>query len=184
MFHATATLALRLLNRPALRIWGKARWERDWHAIDVFATHRRNADSHWPAPFWRGTCITWTANAVGVGWDFAEQLVWEQCEWPASREHPLAVTDGRLRGRNTPPTASEVTAHECGHTGQARRLGPLYWAVGGTFTLFREGKGWVHAFENQASRDGLFGGIVTGSVCERLAAGIGDRRPPWAREEG
>jgi hypothetical protein len=38
------------------------------------------------------------------------------------------------------------------------------------FTLFREGDGWLHAFENDASEQGLFGGIVPGTVHPRLSA--------------
>ena len=63
---------------------------------------------------------------------------------------------------------SEVVAHECGHTGQVRRLGAIYWPVGGALTLFREGPHWYNGFENQASEEGQFGGLVNGSVCPEL----------------
>ena len=66
------------------------------------------------------------------------------------------------------PSASEILAHECGHTAQARRLGALYLPLGAAFTLFREGPAWYNHFENQASAEGLFGGIVGGSVCAEL----------------
>src|SRR5437667_368720 len=70
------------------------------------------------------------------------------------------------------PSSSEVLAHEVGHTAQARRLGFLYWPVGAAFTLWREGPGWRHWFENQASENGQFGGIVNGSVCPELMAKV------------
>jgi hypothetical protein len=64
--------------------------------------------------------------------------------------------------------AGEVLAHECGHTAQVRRLGIAYWPVVGAVTLFREGPHWWNHFENQASEQGQFGGIVNGSVCSKL----------------
>ena len=177
MTHNIATYLLRRFGAaPALQVYGRGARERDWHVIDIVATHRRNADSQWPPPFFPGVCITWTANVIAVGWDFAERLICEQVEWPRSREHPLMIPGGRLRDRERrldaggPPycDATEIIAHEIGHTAQARRMGLLYWPVGAAFTLFREGDGWTHWFENGASAQGVFGGIVPGSVCSRL----------------
>jgi hypothetical protein len=166
----------RLGSAPCFRIYGKARPDPDWRTIDVFATHRRDADSRWPGPFWRGTCITWTSQVIAIGWDFAEQVLREQLAEPASRDHPVAVVGGRIRDATCRTTAggpchvraSEILAHECGHTQQAQRLGILYLPVVGAFTLFREGPHWWNHFENQASADGLFGGFVSGSICEEL----------------
>ncbi len=160
---------------PCFRIWGRARHEPDWHIIDIFATRRRNLDG-WVGPFWRGTCITWSSEVIVIGWDFAERILQEQAAEPASREHPLEVAGGRLHdwkrrtqaGASSQASASEVLAHECGHTGQVRRLGMVYWPVGAGLTLFREGPRWWNWFENQASDDGQFGGIVNGSVCAAL----------------
>jgi hypothetical protein len=151
---------------PCFRIHGKARPERDWRTIDVFATHRRDADSRWPRPFWPGTCIAWTSGVIAVGWDFARAVLREQTAEPASRESPVEVPGGRLRGRAR--RASEVLAHECGHTWQALRLGVAYWPAVGTLTLFREGPHFWNHFENQASELGQFGGVVNGSVCPEL----------------
>lgn len=164
----------RVGGTPCFRIHGKARVEADWRFIDVFATHRRNLESRWP--LWRGTCITWTDRVVVVGWDFAEQVLREQRERPASRALPVAVVGGRLgdgtrraaAGGPSFAAASEVLAHECGHTYQARRLGPAYLPVVGSVTLFQEGRHWWNHFENRASEDGLFGGIVNGSVADLL----------------
>ena len=86
--------------------------------------------------------------------------------------NPVEVAGGRVRdldrrtaaGAEPWATASEILAHEIGHTGQALRLGPVYLPVVGAFTLFREGPHWWNHFENQASEDGQFGGIVNGSV--------------------
>jgi hypothetical protein len=164
---------------PAFRVHGKAKAEADWRVIDVVATHRRNMDSRWP--LWRATCITWTDEVIAVGWDFAEAVLREQASVPASREHPVEVSGGRLRdhqrriaaGGTSFPGASEVLAHECGHTRQVRRLGLVYWPVVGAVTLFREGPHWWNHFENQASETGLFGGIVNGSVCARLMESLG-----------
>jgi hypothetical protein len=161
---------------PCFRIYGKARREPDWRQIDVFATHRRNYDSRWPSPLFRGTCITWTASVISVGWDFAEEVLREQVDEPASRERPVEVTGGRLRelsrrdaaGAEPWPLASEILAHECGHTRQARLLGFAYLPAGAAFTLFREGPHWYNAFENQASEQGLFGGIINGTVHPEL----------------
>ena len=113
---------------------------------------------------------------IAVGWDFAACVLREQTRDPASRERPVVVAAGRLRdwrrrlaaGASSHPSASEVLAHECGHTGQARRMGFVYWPVGGAVTLFREGPHWWNHFENQASATGQFGGIVSGSVNEAL----------------
>jgi hypothetical protein len=171
MLHEAVSAAFRWFGRrPAFRIYGRATYEPEWHLIDVFASHRRDLTSHWP--HLGGTCVTWTANAVAVGWDFTEFVIREQTREPASRQRPVVVSGGRLRyarpGDLGPPTASEVLAHECGHTGQARRMGVWYWPLGAAFTLFREGGRWWNRFENEASATGQFGGIVNGSVDERL----------------
>jgi hypothetical protein len=163
---------------PCFRVYGKARREPAWRIIDVFATHRRDADSRWPRPFWPGTCITWTPAVIVVGWDFAGGVLREQVETPASREHPVEVAGGRIgdpsrraaAGAPSHPRASEVLAHEIGHTGQALRLRAAYLPVVGAMTLFREGPHWWNHFENQASADGQFGGVVNGSVCAELMA--------------
>lgn len=142
--------------------------------VHVFATPRRNIDSRWP--LWAGACITWTDEVIVVGCDFAKHVYREQSERPASRDHPIEVAAGRLSdasrriaaGASTIASASEVLAHECGHTWQARRLGAFYLPVVGSVTLFREGRhAWNH-FENQASEIGQFGGIVNGSVSSRV----------------
>jgi hypothetical protein len=187
MFQSLATGWLRWIGgRPAFRVYGKARRERDWRVLDVFASRRRNLDSRWPAFLWRGTSIAWTSSVIAVGWDLAEELVREQAAAPASRAQPLEVAGGRLRdlprrreaGGPVFAGAGEVLAHEIGHTWQARRLSLAYWPVGAAVTLFREGPHWWNHFENQASEQGLFGGLVPGSVCPRLAA---LRRPEVSR---
>src|SRR5262249_51806075 len=62
MFQRIATAWLRWLGgAPAFQVYGKARRERDWRVVDVFATHRRDLDSRWPAYLWRGTSIAWTS---------------------------------------------------------------------------------------------------------------------------
>jgi hypothetical protein len=178
-FNPLATALVRLSSRRAFRVYGKAKRERDWRVIDVFATRIRNYDSRWPM-FFRGTCIAWTASAIAVGWDFAEEVLREQMDSPASREHPVEVIGGRLNdwprrqaaGGSVWPSASEVLAHECGHTLQARRLSWLYLPTGALFTLWREGPRWYNAFENQASEQGQFGGIVNGSVCAELMSKV------------
>lgn len=162
----------RIGGEPCFRIWGKARTESDWRVIDVFATHRRNRDARWP--LWRGTCITWTPEVVVVGWDFAQGVLREQAEVPASRDLPVEIAGGRLRDETSRllagcpgfPTATEVLAHECGHTWQARRMrtGLVYLPVVGSVTLFGEGRHWWNHFENQASALGQFGGLVNSSV--------------------
>jgi hypothetical protein len=170
MVHDLASAWLRFLGgKPCFRIYGKAKSESAWRVIDVFATHRRDMLSRWP--LWRGTCITWTSSVIAVGWDFAEALLFEQSREPASRDHPVEVLGGRLRSRRAAGehiTAGEIMAHECGHTAQARRLGALYWPIGGALTAFREGPHWWNRFENQASETGQFGGLVNGSVCDDL----------------
>jgi hypothetical protein len=177
MFNSVASAVFRRFGGvPCFRVYGKARREPDWREIDVFATHRRNADSRWPPFLFRGTCITWTAAVISVGWDFAEEVLREQVSEPASRERFVAVASGRLgdpirrhsAGANPFASASEVLAHECGHTGQARRYGWAYLPAGAAFTLFREGPRWYNGFENQASEQGQFGGIINGSVHPEL----------------
>jgi hypothetical protein len=161
-------------GRPAFRIYGKGQAESTWHEIDVFANQRRNATSRWP--FFGATCITWSGTVIAVGWDFAESVLREQMVEPASREHPVEVGGGRLHSdrfgtqSSSAPLAwrlisdSEILAHECGHTAQARRFGPIYLIIGAIFTWWREGRHWWNWFENQASAVGQFGGIVSESV--------------------
>lgn len=157
---------------PCFRIYGKARPESEWRTIDIYATSRRNLGSGWP--LWDGTCVTWSAQIISVGWDFAEGVLREQSQNPASRAQPVEVTGGRIRDPARSKTqradtpASEVLAHECGHTWQALRLHSLYLPFVGMVTLFREGPHPWNYFENQASRLGQFGGIVNGSVCPEL----------------
>ena len=179
MLHdAVSAVFRRLSGPPCFRVYGRAGHEPDWHVIDIYATHRRDLTSRWP--LWSGTCITWTSGVIAVGWDFAECVLREQMRDPASRERPVVVASGRLRdwrrrleaGAPSQPSASEVLAHECGHTGQARRLGGVYWPLGGALTLFREGRHWWNHFENQASATGQFGGIVSGSVSEPLMRSV------------
>jgi hypothetical protein len=175
MLHdAVSAVVRRLSGPPTFRVYGRARSEADWHAIDVYATHRRDCTSRWP--LWRSTCITWSSRVIAVGWDFAALVLMEQMAEPASRDRPVVVAGGRLRdwrrrlaaGASSQPSASEVMAHECGHTAQARRMGFFYWPVGGAVTLLREGPRWWNHFENQASATGQFGGIVRGSVAAAL----------------
>jgi hypothetical protein len=183
MFNPLASSFFRLLGRPAFRIHGKGRREKHWRIIEIHATHRRNMDSRWPPFLFRGTCVTWTASIIAVGWDFAEEVLREQVSEPATRDRPVEVAGGRLHdlarrlsdGAGPWGSASEVLAHECGHTAQARRLGWLYLPAGACFTLFREGTHWFNHFENQASEEGQFGGIVSGSVCPELMARLGRR---------
>jgi hypothetical protein len=177
MFNSVANYLFRRFGGvPCFRVYGKSRRERDWRVVDVFATHRRNLDSRWPAPLFRGTCITWTSAVISVGWDFALEVMREQVGEPASRDRPVAVIGGRVgdhfrrhaAGGDPFVSASEVLAHECGHTWQARRLSWAYLPAGAAFTLFREGPHWYNRFENQASEEGLFGGILNGSVHPEL----------------
>jgi hypothetical protein len=183
---------------PCFCIYGKARPEPLWRIIEVYATSRRNLGSGWP--LWDGTCVTWSAEIIAVGWDFAESVLREQSQFPASRQNPVEVTQGRIRGRalrktsersavarhsvaavdetipasatEWRPTASQVLAHECGHTWQALRLHSLYLPFVGAVTLFREGPHPWNYFENQASELGQFGGIVNGSVCKELMKAV------------
>jgi hypothetical protein len=183
MFNSVLSAWLRFLGgTPCFRIWGRGRRETSWRAIDVFATARRDPDSRWPWPLWQGTLITWTDAVIALGWDHAEEVLREQLAEPASRDRPVTVPGGRvdpaLRPAEVPRrpvTASEVLAHECGHTWQARCLGWLYLPTGAAFTFWREGRGWPHSFENQASEEGEFGGLVNGSVCPALMERL--RRP-------
>ena len=102
MFNSIASFLFRRLGGvPCFRIYGKVRRERDWRVVDVFATARRNLDSRWPAPIFRGTCITWTASIISVGLDFAEQVLREQLAEPAS-----ARTPGQCRWRKAPRSDS------------------------------------------------------------------------------
>ena len=176
MYNLLASAWLRWGVKPAFLTWGKGRRETRWREIAVIATSMRDLDSRWPAPFWRGTCITWTSSVVAVGWDFAEGVLREQMAKSASRDHPVEVAGGRIRmverrlavGAPSQPSYSEILAHEIGHTWQARWMSWLYLPAGAIFTLWREGEGWVHGYENQASAEGQFGGIVAGSVHPEL----------------
>lgn len=169
MLHEVLTAAFRRASGPpAFRAYGRASYEAGWHVIDVFAARRRDVTSRWP--FWGGSCICWSAHVVAVGWDFAELLYREQACSPASREQPVVVAGGRLRfaERERPPSASEILAHEFGHSAQVRRMDFAYWPLVGAVTLCREGRHWWNHFENQASATGQFGGLVGGSVSDEL----------------
>lgn len=165
-------------GKPAFQIYGRSRPELRWRVIDVFATHRRDCNSRWPAPFFAGTAITWCSHVIEIGWDFAVQVYLEQREEPATRDNPLQVQAGRLRdsqrrlqhGFRSRPSVSEIIAHECGHTRQAVQLQFVFLPVGAFFTLFREGNRWYNLFENQASECGQFGGILPDSIHPRLLA--------------
>jgi hypothetical protein len=175
MLDELVTRWLRWLGKgPCFRIYGKTRRESDWRLIDIYATRRRDRGSG--LPLWDGTCTTWSSTIISVGWDFAENVLREQRENPASRDYPIEVAGGRIRnvaqrtavGAPSIAYASEVLAHECGHTWQALRLDLFYLPLVGSVTLFREGPyPWNH-FENEASEQGQFGGIVNGSVCDEL----------------
>jgi hypothetical protein len=154
---------------PCFQIHGKARAETSFRTIDVYATHRRDAASRWP--LWRGTCITWTSQVIVVGWDFAAAVLRDPAALAANPREPVAVAAGRIRdsrrrlqaGASPHPSAAEVLAHECGHTWQALRLRAGYLPSVGALTLFREGDRFWNYFENQASEEGLFGGLIAGS---------------------
>jgi hypothetical protein len=178
MFHDWLNAWLHVAGgRPCFRIYGKGRREKRWRIVHVYATHRRDGDSRWP--LWRGTCTTWSAEVIAVGWDFAAAVLREQAEEAASPARPVAVVGGRIgdpvrrcaAGGSSYPSASEVLAHECGHTWQASRLGPLYLPLVGAVTFFREGPRPWNRFENEASEQGLFGGLVgAASIRERIRA--------------
>jgi hypothetical protein len=167
MFDALFTRCWRsIATGPCLQIYGKAKHELAWRSIDVFATRRRDLDGAWP--LLGGACTTWSSQVIAVGWDFARLFLAEQQANPVSRELPLEVSGGRLRDATrrhrcrapSIPSASEIMAHECGHTGQAARLGVFYLPVVGSVTLFREGQHWWNFWENDASANGLLGGIA------------------------
>ena len=54
----------------------------------------------------------------------------------------------------------------------------IYWPVGGAVTAFREGPRLWNRFENQASEQGQFGGIVNSSVCSELMGRLARRPQP------
>src|SRR5947207_11976210 len=103
MFDEIASSWFRFLGgRPCFRVWGKARRETAWRAIDVFATSRRDLDSNFPLPIFRGTLITWTSSVICIGWDCAEVILREQMLAPASRQHPVDVPGGRVNSELRP----------------------------------------------------------------------------------
>src|SRR5689334_21163815 len=98
MSNYLLTKRLQLLGgRPSFQVYGKARPERDWRVIDVFATHRRNFDSR--CPLWRGVCITSTDLVIVVGAYFSLEVLREQAAEPASLERPVEVIGGRIGDR-------------------------------------------------------------------------------------
>jgi hypothetical protein len=163
-----------LAGMPCFRIYARSWREKAWRVAAVYAVHRRNTDSRWP--LLRDSCTTWAADLIAVGWDFAAEVLAEQRAEPASRQRPVRVVGGTLSdlakrqaaGGTVLPSCSEIMAHECGHTLQALRMGPIYLPLVGSVTLFREGPHPRNRFENEASAQGLFGGIVNGSVCAAL----------------
>ncbi|MFO0840800.1 MAG: hypothetical protein U0797_00155 [Gemmataceae bacterium] len=110
-----------------------------WRILDVYAAHRRDADSHRPRKLFRGTCITWTSSVIAVGWDFAETLLQEQRLAPASRDHLVEVAGGRPStwrrrlglglGRVRPPARYWRTRSATPGRASAA-AGALYWSAG------------------------------------------------------
>ena len=86
----------------------------------------------------------------------------------------ISALAARRRDAGAPsfPRASEILAHECGQSYQARRWGALYLVIGALYTWWREGRHWWNWFENQASETGQFGGILSGSVHDDLWAAV------------
>src|SRR5215475_11264600 len=81
MLDVFVTAWLHWLGRtPCFRVYGKGKRERAWREISVYATPRRNAHSRWP--LWRGTCVTWGADVISIGSDFAAEVLREQAERP------------------------------------------------------------------------------------------------------
>src|SRR5262249_19793836 len=109
-------------------------------------------------------------------------------------DHPVDVAGGRIRdllrraaaGTSNFATASEVLAHECGHTWQARRVrsGLVYLPVVGSVTWFGGGPHFWNHFENQASELGQFGGLVQGSVGRALRTFLPSSTPPGGQPSG
>src|SRR5262249_9368522 len=140
----------------------------------------------------RGPRLTGTASVTAGGWAFALEVLREQTPEPASCDRPVEVAGGRIRdlarrtaaGAEPWATASEVLAHECGHTWQARRLSSLYWPVGAAATLVREGPRWYDHFEDPASEQARSGGIVNGSVCAALMDRLRSRGLAQTDEDG
>lgn len=163
-------------GQPCCEIYGKSRREADWRRIRVYASQRHDMTSRWPLV--SGSCVTWSSQVILIGWDFARALLQEQIREPASRQFPVEVCGGRLKDQErraqaqgpSYPSYSEIMAHECGHTWQALWLGPSYLALVGSVTMFQEGPKPWNRFENEASEQGLFGGLVAASLCPRLAA--------------
>jgi hypothetical protein len=165
---------------PCFRVYARGRREQSWRIVAVYASQRRNVESRFPVL--RGALTTWAEDVIAIGWDFALELLDEQFDEPASPWHPVAVAAGRLNdpvrrqaaGADGSPTCSEIMAHECGHTWQAARLGAVYLPLVGSVTFFREGPHSWNRFENEASEEGLFGGIVNRSVCAELMRHFSD----------
>src|SRR5262249_24859124 len=165
---------------PCFRVYGKGRRERAWRVISVYASRHRNLDGRWP--LLRGTCTAWAADVIAVGWGLAGALLREQLGDPARRWRPVGRAGGRrsdarrrvAAGVHHGPGACEVLAHECGHPWQALRMGPAYLPLVGSVTLFQEGPRPCNRFENEASEQGLFGGLVNRSLCPRLQQLVSD----------
>jgi hypothetical protein len=159
---------------PAFRVYGKTRREAGWRIIDVYASARRNGNSGWP--MWRDTRACWCADVIAVGWDLARALLENPAAWASSRARPLTVAGGSLTdaerraqaGAPASPSAAEILAHEIGHTAQALRFRFLYLPIVAPFTTLGEGCRFWNHFENEASAEGQFGGIVPDSVCVSL----------------
>ena len=79
----------------------------------------------------RATCITWTAQRHRRRLGLRGERPPRACHRAASRDHPVSAAGGRLpRAAARLPSASEILAHECGHTGQGHRWGGIYWPIG------------------------------------------------------
>ena len=167
VLHETVSNVYRsLFGPPCFQVYGKGRFKRDWHIVDVYTSRRRDCGSGWP--FFSGTCITWTASVIAVGQDFAEQLLREQSTEPASQGNPVLV-EGAAYTTSTadlPPLPSLFPPlRKSWLTNAATPPRPAVWVVFMAdwcqCELFRQGPHWWNRFENEASEIGRFGGIVT-----------------------
>ena len=91
----------RLSGPPCFQIYGKAQERKPIGTSSAFM-RRTAATMNNAAGFsvW-GTCITWTAEVIAVGWDFAEDVLREQVSEPAS--HNRSCGTGSRHPRPSSP---------------------------------------------------------------------------------
>jgi len=141
------------LEKKVYEIWCKCCGDKEWRKVKVRtipARERRPDDSL--RPLIGRVSTTFGPSTIHTAQSIWDELVQQQDDpnrTPNTHDNPA------MYNPNDPYNDAGHFAHECGHTCQAKRLGPLYIPIVGPQTLFDNSPA-----EQGANNTGQFGGIV------------------------